>query len=300
MNKIIKNYNLLVKNYQKIEKDSTEQEIHDKRVTLRRIFPILAVYKINPSNVKNGEKAFKLFGKLRDIQVQILKLESTEPTPETIEYLAFLKELELELQIKVQKFCKKKKLVFPSIKKKSKIDKAKIFKKVDKSFNKLVERMELQSIDDAEDVHKIRIEFKKFRYVIEILSYIEHIDEAKLERLKHYQDKLGEIQDYEVLIKGITKFYKKRKNGEELNIETFERDQNQLIENFDNELEMFVEVCRDVISQNNDVLDEELSVPVDQPVLNNDTDSSVEESVIENKDAAIINVDEKTSEEEVK
>ena len=59
-----------------------------------------------------------MFGKLRDIQVQILKLESIDQTPEIIEYLAFLKKDELELNGKVSKFCKKKELEFPTIKKK--------------------------------------------------------------------------------------------------------------------------------------------------------------------------------------
>ncbi len=58
MNSIIKNYNLLVKRYQKIEGDSTEKEIHDKRVILRRIFPILAVCKMDSSKISNGLFSF--------------------------------------------------------------------------------------------------------------------------------------------------------------------------------------------------------------------------------------------------
>ena len=41
MNRIIKKYHLLVQKYQEIEKESSVNEIHDKRVLLRRIFPIL-------------------------------------------------------------------------------------------------------------------------------------------------------------------------------------------------------------------------------------------------------------------
>jgi len=254
MNEIIKNYELLVKKYKEIEKESTEQEIHDRRVTLRRIFPILTVYKINISRLKNGEKAFKLFGKLRDIQVQLSKLENQDQTPEMIEYIAFLKEKEQKIQVKVHKFSKKKKLEFPSLKKKSKIETSKIVQKADKAFAKLVERIELRSIDDAEDIHKIRIKFKKFRYVIEILSYITPIEDEKLERLKVYQDKLGDIQDYEVLIQGITNFHKTNKPDEEANTEILEKEQNNLIEQFDAELDTFIGVCKDVISKNAEVV----------------------------------------------
>lgn len=291
MNKIIKNYNSLVKKYKEIEKDSTEQEIHDKRVTLRRIFPILAVSKISSSKVKNGEKAFKLFGKLRDVQVQKLKLEKTEKTPEMIEYLAYLNEQELKLQEKVRKFCKNKKLVFPVIKK-AIGKKSKIYSKTDKLLNKLVEKVQLNSIDDAMDIHKIRIEFKKFRYMVEILSYIDKVDVEKFEKLKMYQDELGEIQDYEILIKGITKFYKKRKLN--LNIELFEKEQDVLIENFDSELELFIAVCRDVVLPTNDVdswdideigLGEELSLNDNQMTENADAVDGVDDQISENIDA---------------
>jgi len=247
MNTIIKNYNLQIKKFQKIEFSSSETEIHDKRVILRRIFPILAVYKIKPSKVKNGEKAFKLFGKLRDIQVQILKLESIDQTPEIMKYLAFLSEDEKELKEKVRRFCKKKELEFPTIKKKSTLEKSKVIGKTNKSLNKLIEIIQSRSIDDAEDIHKIRIEFKKFRYKVEILSYIEDIDDSKLEMLKMYQDKLGDIQDFEVLITGIKKYCKKRKLDADEMTELFEHDQNTLIENFDNQIELFIAVCKDVL-----------------------------------------------------
>jgi len=250
MNTIKKKYNQLVKKYQKIENKLTENEIHDKRVILRRIFPILAAYKMNPSKIKNGEKAFKLFGKLRDIQVQMMKVESLEQTNELIKYHVYLKEFETKLKGKVSKFCKKKELVFPVIKKKSKLETTKVISKTNKSLNKLIDRINSRSIDDAEDVHKIRIEFKKFRYRVEILSYLENIDESKLDMLKMYQDKLGDIQDYEVLINGIKKYCKKRKLEEDELIDVFEHDQDTLIENFDNQIELFIAVCRDVLNVN--------------------------------------------------
>ena len=250
MNSVIKNYHLQIKKFRKIEMDSTENEIHDKRVILRRIFPILTAYKIKPSKVKNGEKAFKLFGKLRDIQVQILKLESIDQTPVIIDYLAFLKARESELKVVVRKYSRKKVLEFPTIKKKSTLNKSKIVRKTGKSFNRLIERIQSRSIDDAKDIHKIRIEFKKFRYKVEMLSYIEKINPSVLDKLKVYQDILGEIQDYEVLIKGIKKYCKKRKLDEVEMSGQFEQDQNTLIENFDNLIESFIGVCKDVLVLN--------------------------------------------------
>jgi CHAD domain-containing protein len=247
MNTIIENYNSLINKFQAIQTDSTADEIHDKRVILRRIFPILKAFNINPLKVKNGEKAFKLFGKLRDIQVQIERLESTEQTPQLIEYHEFLKRKEIKLKTKVQKFSKRKEIKFPTIKENSKVDNDKIKAKATKQLNKLIEKTQLQSIDDASDTHKIRIEFKKYRYIVEILAYIENIDQAKIERMKRYQDVLGEIQDYEVLINGIKKFYKKRELGEEVDVDLFEKDQNTQIEKFESEIQQFIDVCRAAI-----------------------------------------------------
>ncbi|GEM_PF-797892 len=254
MDKINKRYNSLVMNYKEIEKGTSEQEIHDKRVTLRRIFPVLAAFRVKPSKVKNGEKAFKLFGQLRDIQVQILKLESVEPSPKTADYLAYLKAIESKTSDKVIRFCKKKELVFPSIRKKPQVVKSKIYIKANESLAKLIKKIQDRRTDYACDIHKIRIEFKKFRYIAEILLTIENADDARLERIKDYQDLLGEIQDYEILMAGIKRFYKKRKlnSGEIIGI--FEKNKKTLIEKFDNELETLIQVCHDVISLNNDVV----------------------------------------------
>ncbi len=248
MNAIIANYKSLVEKYQQIEEEVTENEIHDKRVILRKTFLILAVFKIKPSRIKNGEKAFRLFGKLRDIQVLILKLQSIERTPEVEEYFVYLQEREALLKEKVTKFCKNKKIKFPTLKKKSKVDRSKIYGKAKKILEKIIEKVIYEPVDDAEDIHEIRIEYKKFRYVVEILSYIEKIEESKIEKMKTYQDKLGEIQDYEVLINGISKFFEKQQITTDEIVDVFESEQTVLIENFCNETAEFLWFCRDLIS----------------------------------------------------
>ncbi|MEI8087223.1 MAG: CHAD domain-containing protein [Paludibacter sp.] len=253
MKRIGKHYNKLVKKFHKIEAETTENEIHDKRVILRRVFPILRFYKINPSKVKYGELAFELFGKLRDVQVQILKLEKMEHPQEWIEYLQHLKELELKYIKKVTRFSKKKVVEFPSLKSNkvntSKIDK-KVHSKVENNLNKLIAKTQIPTLEKAEDIHKIRIAFKKFRYTVEVLSYIEEIDADKLEKLKTYQDELGEIQDCEVLINGITRFYREKALIIDEKTTVFEVEKDQRIEHFRNEKENFIEVCKDIINQN--------------------------------------------------
>jgi CHAD domain-containing protein len=248
MNLVIEKYNLLIKKYQKIEKDSTENEIHEKRVILRKIFPILDAYKIKPVKVKNGEKAFKLFGELRDIQVQIIKLKSMEQTPEVAEYLNYLKYKELEINGDVRAFCRREKIGFPQIKSKSDIDKSKIIRKTEKLVRKINKKTQSETVNSAKEIHRIRIEFKKFRYLMDILSNLTFVDKKKLENIRSYQDKLGEIQDYRVLIAGYKSFCKKKRLKKPIIIDIFEENQNTLIEEFVQNKDAFMAVCNDAIS----------------------------------------------------
>ena len=94
-----------------------------------------------------------------------------------------------------------------------------------------------------------------------------------------YQDKLGEIQDYEILINGIKKYCKKRKMDEDEMIELFEHDQNTLIESFDNQIELFITVCRDSISLNKESQDADDSV---KHVETTETNDLLEEKHVEN------------------
>lgn len=247
---ILEKYKSLVEKYQSIENELSEIDIHEKRVILRKTFPILAAYKTNTAAIKNGEKAFKLFGKLRDVQVQILKLEDVQLNVGLSDYLSMLKEKELQLKEKAQRFSKKKKVVFPKLNKKRKVEKLTILNKA----NKLLEKLELKIysgfIDDPANIHKLRIKFKKFRYQVEMLSYIESVDHRSLTMLKLYQDQLGEINDYEVLMNGIEKYYSSKEWDEDPVIALFEQEQNTLYETFIFNIETFVRDCRVTIQLN--------------------------------------------------
>jgi len=246
MNAIVRDYDQLVKQYYEIEPTLGSNEVNEKLVIFKKVFPILAACRLKSSKIKNGEAAFKGLGKLHDIQVQISKLETAEQTPEISEYLLFLKEKEFKFEEKAYKFCHKKKPVFPLLKK-EKVEKSVFYKKFDKRFNKLVAKVRSEDIYDAEDIHQIRIDFEKFIYIVEILLSIEKIDESKFQKLKTYQDKLNEIFYYDLLICGITKFYKKRKPGEVPDTEAWELEQDALIVSFDNESNDFITACQDVI-----------------------------------------------------
>lgn len=251
MNSMINYYNLLVGKFEKIERISTENETHDKRVILKRIFPIILAYGIGLKKIKNGKKAFKLYGKLRDIQVQIIILKSKDNIQEFPDYFSFLKESELKLREDTTKFCKKHKVRFPKIAGSDEIDTVKIHRKIKKSQDKLTEIVQARLAGNGEVMHKIRLIFKNFRYWMETLALIEFVDGTLLEKIKNYQDRLGEIQDYEVLIEGINKFYENADDKEKSKVIRFETHQKQLIDNFKKEIPTVISVCSQTISKEN-------------------------------------------------
>jgi CHAD domain-containing protein len=154
----------------------------------------------------------------------------------------------MKLKLKAEKFSKKKELEFPTLKKNFIVERSKIESRTRKSLNKVVDKIQSRRNDNTAGTHEIRIAFKKFRYNVEVLSYIEKTDEEKLEKLKYFQDKLGEIQDYEVLITGITNYFSTKDPTKITSTELFKQEQNKLIETFDNETVTLLEVCKDMIA----------------------------------------------------
>lgn len=73
---------------------------------------------------------------------------------------------------------------------------------------------QLRTRIDARDtwtIHRTRVAFKKFRYMVEALA--EHLPAVTGERLAamhHYQTMMGEIQDAEVLLAALDKFLRKQ------------------------------------------------------------------------------------------
>lgn len=250
MDSILQKYNLLTEKYQTIEVESLKFDVQDRRNIIQQIFSLLSVLKIDAAKVKNGKKAIQMFEKLRDVQSQLRILENAQLNPELVSYLSVLKEKELQLKWKVQRFTKKKKIEFPEIKKKSKINKSKTLSKINEILENLDSKVHSSFIDYPENVHKLRTLFLKFLYHVEILSYLDTVDNAKLEKLKLYQNQLGEIYDYEILMKGIARYFMKREWYEDKNIAIFEQEQNTLYETFIYSVEGFIGECKAVIKLN--------------------------------------------------
>lgn len=67
---------------------------------------------------------------------------------------------------------------------------------------------------DPHSIHRTRVAFKKFRYVIEALAnQLAWVNEPFITRMRHYQTLMGDIQDADVLLRAFEKFLHKKKNA---------------------------------------------------------------------------------------
>ena len=61
--------------------------------------------------------------------------------------------------------------------------------------------------NDTKSIHRTRVAFKKFRYMVESLAkYLPDVTEDYLEEMRHYQTMMGEIQDAEVLLEAFDRY----------------------------------------------------------------------------------------------
>lgn len=69
--------------------------------------------------------------------------------------------------------------------------------------------------EKCEEIHRLRLIFKKFRYTVEILKPVfPHVSIRALKRMDNYQSKMGTIQDTEVLITAIASYAKQTRKKE--------------------------------------------------------------------------------------
>jgi CHAD domain-containing protein len=82
---------------------------------------------------------------------------------------------------------------------------------VDQAFASVVERRMACCAGAPETIHRLRIAFKRFRYMLELLQpVLPGVTQRQLDALHGFQTRLGEIQDAEVLVLALDKFARKR------------------------------------------------------------------------------------------
>jgi CHAD domain-containing protein len=85
-----------------------------------------------------------------------------------------------------------------------------VLEAVEMAFQRVVERRRTIDPNDMATIHRMRVAFKKFRYMVEALAPILKEPTAKqLKAMNAFQDSMGAIQDVEVLLGSLQAFAQK-------------------------------------------------------------------------------------------
>lgn len=213
---------LLVKQFKKIIntftkkldeyiKDPNEDNIHDIRIAIRRME---SAYRILPKKnredeeiknyLKEAKTLFKVNTQIRDFDIIRAKLEKKHMVQfsQIINSISDKRKSQLDAG---HGLAVQLKDISPPKLKRSKVTESKLRKRFQKIISKLIVEINhgipivLEDDKKIEEIHKLRKNFKKLRYSIELTS--DKIDSLKsIKSLKKIQDELGSIHDSDIFL----------------------------------------------------------------------------------------------------
>jgi CHAD domain-containing protein len=214
-------------------KKYSEEAVHDLRVAARRLISTLdLVDGIHPeANLRKARRALKrqldMFGPLRDVQVQLLTIDKMLSSfPELQEFYNFLAKRErkliqhLSMELKRVKTGKIRKSIAVAVRQLEALPdtaavqqekRAEALLAIEMAFNRVVERKHAIAPTDGASIHRMRVAFKKFRYIVESLAPLRGRTTSKqLKAMNAFQGSMGDIQDAEVLLTNVQAFARMR------------------------------------------------------------------------------------------
>ena len=225
----------------------SEEAVHDLRVSARRLLALVDLLRMLSAQMKilgllkKLRKALKAqldsLDDLRDTQVMLSGLFKTqEILPELALFQAALQKREQRLlkraQDDVQHFQPEK--IFQRVEAlQASLQQpgygqeleAHILEGVDDIYFSIKRRLSKVDAAQPATIHRVRIAFKKFRYVIEIIHpLLPDFPESQFERMHDYQSAMGDIQDAEVLMSALEAYSAKHKHFDALRVMTYYED----------------------------------------------------------------------------
>lgn len=195
-----------------------EKEIHDLRVSIRRLLSFLSVARTFPGKksrsagtVNRLKGILSPLGRLRDAQVKILWLRKIAPDGDEPAYLYALSVLgdAIAWEGKARKLLRgvdRKRLsssveevLPPPLPRSAMRAKAlRMLREHERKIESLAAGARIE--ENVEGLHRMRLAFKKYRYSVEVLAPLFPGVTAKtLERLHAFQTSLGNLHDLDVL-----------------------------------------------------------------------------------------------------
>jgi CHAD domain-containing protein len=230
INSLEQRYSKYTVERQRCKDEFSEEAVHDLRIASRRLLALLTLLRaIDPQpRLQQLRRLFKnqLDGldELRDTQVMLAEISeaiATLPEIEPLEkYLQkrekrLLKTVEQEVRAlknsAISKHIEKiqQDLIGPLA---SQDLTASLLSTVDDANLTVNRRLEQVDPTQPATIHRVRIAFKKFRYMVEIIHPIlPGFPEPQLKSMHDYQTAMGEIQDMDVMLRTLADFANRHK-----------------------------------------------------------------------------------------
>jgi CHAD domain-containing protein len=202
----------------------TEDHVHDLRVATRRMLALIRLLNsISPQpRLKKMARAFKSqldeFDDLRDTQVILAELTGIlQELPQLEEFEAHLRAHEehmfqdLHEELEQWDLSKLSQWIHKSWQALENDPHADlitlILDAVDDTFLTVRQRLGWVDIDRSATIHRVRVVFKAFRYMVEIVHpLLKDFPPGSLKRMNEYQTLMGNIQDVEVFARTLASF----------------------------------------------------------------------------------------------
>jgi CHAD domain-containing protein len=205
-------------------REFSEEAVHDFRVAARRLLSLLELLReiLQDPGIKKARRVMKdqldQLDELRNTQVLLADLsESIVDTPMLRSFQEYLQKKERKLLRTTRKEIKS--MQTASVAKRIKqleqaigdLDLASLdtslFSVVDEAFAIVMQRYALVDPSLPSTIHRVRLAFKKFRYMIEVIHPIlQNFPADHLKNLHNYQSAMGDIQDMEVALQELLVF----------------------------------------------------------------------------------------------
>jgi CHAD domain-containing protein len=209
----------------------SEQAVHELRVATRRMLALIELLRAVTSQprLKDLRRAFKeqldSLDELRDTQVMLAEISKTiESLPDLACLQKILRKREKRLLKAAERDVRGLKVnaIAASVKKVrtglleaafSQDLTTRLLTTVDEAFLTVTQRYGLIDPTLLASVHHMRIAFKKFRYMVELIYLLlPGFPQKNLGEMHAYQSLMGDIQDLEVFLRALGKFAGKDKN----------------------------------------------------------------------------------------
>ena len=209
----------------------SEEAVHDVRVETRRLLSTIELLGafIPERDIKRVRRALKrhldTFDQLRDTQVQLGYVGRMAGTfPDAHAFYDWLRKREARFTRSTRKAVKRirtKRLgrCLAAFEKeirgrRKRITRERAFaivqRAINQAFSRVAQRCRRVRADDTKTIHRTRIAFKHFRYMVEALApLLPAVTEDHRRALRGYQCMMGDIQDMEVLLAALDKFVQK-------------------------------------------------------------------------------------------